>query len=1317
MSIKLKYFAALLLFFLTIQAVLSQSFTQIRQPASDVTAGAWTVSPLWSKINESSLTPNNTLITCPNNSNTTGEVRIQAPDYQGIYNTIQVKVRVRKNNSGGNQRGLNLNIRINNNLQGERIVNNNLSHVFDDFTVEWTGLNFSNEDLNTLQAQFTSTGTISGSVSNRRQVIIDYVEVVLIFTPVNNVYSLPFSENFNTSGQLPSDWLIIDNRGKNQAWQIGTGGFLVGTTGNYAFLNSNAYGTGNTQNSDLITPLINCTGFTNISIAFNHYFRSLSTSTGTLSYSIDGGATWVQVQQWNTTTANPATFNLVIPALTGQSKVRFKWNYTGTYAWYWSVDNIVVSGTPIGVDVDFSANPLEAYVGHQVVFTDQSSDNATSWNWNFGAGATPATANGKGPHTVTYSTSGAKTISLTVNGSFSATKTNYITVIDKPSPSLFSFGKMLTIPAENVSGSGSYVDFPVLVSFYDPDLRHHTHDGRVQSINGYDIIFTSDDCVTVLDHQIERYDGTTGEFVAWVRLPLLSASRNTIIQMYYGYSGTTLNPSTTGTWATKYLARYHLGQNPTAEITIDATGKGNNSIAYQGNPSRVIGKIGFATHFTGADAIDLGAGILPGSRGTLSIWIKSNQPDNTWHGFVGSGAGATLERSPGLWMYNQTSIHGGYGNGSTWCNWTNNPGAITNGPASNWHYIVYTFETGQPQRLFIDGVLNFTYSNACNNTDPFTQAIRFIGRRDNFFVGDIDEVSISSEVHDEGWISTEFRNQDSPETFFIVSPEMSAAGLCRWIWTGNINNDWNIGENWNKGFVPDHLSSVYIPVVTNFPEISNSITIQNLEIQVGASLSVGPLGSLTVTGTILNNAGVDGLAIQSSEAGTGSLLHNSDNLQASFQRYISGQPQTWQMLSSPVTGQTFSGDFTPTGGTDAYADGTRFDIYAWYEPDTSWVYLLNSTQTPTWAMVNGSNNFVPGRGYLVSYKDLHPKKVFQGVLNNGEISFPLTRTPGAANEFGYNLAGNPYPSSIDWKATSGWGRSMLVNTGGGYDVWIWSHESGNYGVYNSASSSDVGTLGVTRYIAPTQGFFVKAESTGNLTFSNPIRVNNGAGNWLKKSTVDADQLRVFVSSIEGFGSDEVILEFGHPSVSGGSPKRFSIVETAPQLYIPSGKHRFSIKLSGKSGESPVVPLAFKPGADGNYKLNFRFNSGEFRILSLMDKVTGIVHDILRNPEYLFQARKSDGEARFVLQLEPGGFADPFAELPVRVYTHHQHIVVDLQLIHDQVIFELYDTAGRKLLRESLNGKAIHRIEFNQRGLFFVKAMREGSVYTQKILLF
>ncbi len=81
-------------------------------------------------------------------------------------------------------------------------------------------------------------------------------------------------------------------------------------------------------------------------------------------------------------------------------------------------------------NADFTANANLVVVNNLVTLSDASTCEVTSWHWDFGAGATPATANTQGPHAVSYSTTGMKTVTLTVNGNASNTKTDFISVID-----------------------------------------------------------------------------------------------------------------------------------------------------------------------------------------------------------------------------------------------------------------------------------------------------------------------------------------------------------------------------------------------------------------------------------------------------------------------------------------------------------------------------------------------------------------------------------------------------------------------------------------------------------------------------------------------------------------------------------------------------------------------------------------------------------------------------------------------------------------------------------------------------------------------
>jgi len=80
---------------------------------------------------------------------------------------------------------------------------------------------------------------------------------------------------------------------------------------------------------------------------------------------------------------------------------------------------------------DFTGDPLSICSGQSSTFTNNSSAGITTYAWNFGSGSSPSTANTVGPHSVTYSTSGQKTVSLTVTnaaGSNTKTRSSYIVV-------------------------------------------------------------------------------------------------------------------------------------------------------------------------------------------------------------------------------------------------------------------------------------------------------------------------------------------------------------------------------------------------------------------------------------------------------------------------------------------------------------------------------------------------------------------------------------------------------------------------------------------------------------------------------------------------------------------------------------------------------------------------------------------------------------------------------------------------------------------------------------------------------------------------
>ncbi|NUM32286.1 MAG: matrixin family metalloprotease [Bacteroidetes bacterium] len=85
----------------------------------------------------------------------------------------------------------------------------------------------------------------------------------------------------------------------------------------------------------------------------------------------------------------------------------------------------------------FKASLLNICESKDVVFTDTSKGIIKTYLWKFDNGASSASKTGKGPHTITYSTTGFKTIKLFTTNDFgtdSTVKTNYIEILPTKPP-------------------------------------------------------------------------------------------------------------------------------------------------------------------------------------------------------------------------------------------------------------------------------------------------------------------------------------------------------------------------------------------------------------------------------------------------------------------------------------------------------------------------------------------------------------------------------------------------------------------------------------------------------------------------------------------------------------------------------------------------------------------------------------------------------------------------------------------------------------------------------------------------------------------
>ena len=221
--------------------------------------------------------------------------------------------------------------------------------------------------------------------------------------------------------------------------------------------------------------------------------------------------------------------------------------------------------------------------------------------------------------------------------------------------------------------------------------------------------------------------------------------------------------------------------------------------------------------------------------------------------------------------------------------------------------------------------------------------------------------------------------------------------------------------------------------------------------------------------------------------------------QVTVEKFIQGGSKdmwrTNRMLSSPVYDNT--ADFTNSGnrtysftqfvddmiitGKNGKANG--FDVNAG-NTASAWTYMSGKSfvEIPN---INTSLNV--GNGAFIFFRgnreDLARKvtspfmdaesitMTFKGVLNQQDVNVPL----GA-----FNLLGNPYAATIDWKAVRKIGNVEAVIRAWNPSMRQYSHFNGEYG-----------TNGGTRYIGPGQAFFVAATGANPaVIFTEESKVND-----------------------------------------------------------------------------------------------------------------------------------------------------------------------------------------------------------------------------------
>ncbi|KAF0194352.1 MAG: hypothetical protein FD166_3537 [Bacteroidetes bacterium] len=509
-------------------------------------------------------------------------------------------------------------------------------------------------------------------------------------------------------------------------------------------------------------------------------------------------------------------------------------------------------------------------------------------------------------------------------------------------------------------------------------------------------------------------------------------------------------------------------------------------------------------------------------------------------------------------------------------------------------------------------------------------------------------------------------------------------------WDGSDDTDWTNINNWTCG-VPVSTSDVTIPVTPNNPVIATDVVINSLVIDAGAILTLDPAATFKVSSTLTNNAGTAGLVLKSNATQTASMLHYSDNVPATIERYIAGsavlEGTKYHMVSAPVTQSS-----DPLSGL--YLDSYLFQ----WQPTQEWYSPGIPTDIPL------SSN----RGYMIYYPGAGKTYTFPGLMNNG--SFTAATVAGAD---GYDPVPNPYPSDIDWDAATGWTKTNLYNA-----TYIWNN--GNYAAYVDRA----GTNGGSRYIHIGQSFFVQANAASPaLIMNNEVRVHADVP--FLKIEKDPDQL-LRIRTEAGSYRDEMIIRVT-PNATSMYDSQFDAAkfygyEDAPQIYsVTPGQEKLSINSLKYSNDEQVIPVGFEYPVSESVTLSFdgMDSFGPETGLYLEDLVTGSTTDLRLTSGYTFNHNPANDALRFRLHLgETFGLNDPQKEVLYRIYTFNGNVYIQIPTLSgEKVLVEWYDLLGRNLGSSSFTPDNTGMITPPAgSNVVIVRVISGNTVFTQSLII-
>jgi hypothetical protein len=516
------------------------------------------------------------------------------------------------------------------------------------------------------------------------------------------------------------------------------------------------------------------------------------------------------------------------------------------------------------------------------------------------------------------------------------------------------------------------------------------------------------------------------------------------------------------------------------------------------------------------------------------------------------------------------------------------------------------------------------------------------------------------------------------------------------VWTGTTSTDWNTASNWGEGAVPDASTDVIIPNIANLPIISSSTTANcnNLTIDDDASLTIA--ASATQTGSLIVNGTATGNTITA-------------------QSHLTGN--AWHVIAPVVGGESVVTFMQNTDNAIAYKNNnygmTDYDVAS-----NKWnPYFTAST----------SGSLTSGKGYLLRRSD-NGLVSYTGSLATGTQSIALN----TAGE-GWNCIGNPYTSAIAANVSGDATNNILtVNAVNSSNIdvnyaslYLWDNSTSSYNIINNSGASTGKTVLNQNYLAPGQGFFVKAASGASaISFTTAMQSHQNGSVTVKAAKAVWPNIQLSVAS--GSATATAVVAFNQQMTNGldvtydaGLLRGTSGLNLYSRLVEDNGVD-FAIQCLPTNYSGVNIPLGVECKDGGN--ITFSAETAELPAdasFELFDSETNIATPITDKFSYVVNVETNANLVnRFYLRSKSSSNTTSVGNVEyqtISAYANAKHIYINGAKAGSRA--QLFDVNGRCIINYKLSGAAENfSAEQLTDGIYILKVYSAAKVSTFKVML-